>query len=216
MDYPELECTNVIKLRILTVTPTPVSETLSKGCIYHETYGCQMNINDMEIVLYIMKKVGYKDVVERQRERSRPVESIDVNSSNDASGTQIDVEPGANWKFSEGFSITCKVKKMGLRFVDLLDQLARCFCGETKEEHEDTLSLIKALVLVEGPNKRASEIEFIGRTDRDHRLSFANLPFPNRDNDYNGKQNPGLETMYRSSDVKFNKSIAIWISPCYN
>ncbi|XP_078442119.1 methylthiotransferase [Wolffia australiana] len=34
-----------------------------KGRIYHETYGCQMNINDMEIVLSIMKKEGYAEVV---------------------------------------------------------------------------------------------------------------------------------------------------------
>uniref|UniRef100_A0A1J3IC97 CDK5RAP1-like protein n=2 Tax=Noccaea caerulescens TaxID=107243 RepID=A0A1J3IC97_NOCCA len=39
------------------------SEIASKGRIYHETYGCQMNINDMEIVLSIMKKSGYKEIV---------------------------------------------------------------------------------------------------------------------------------------------------------
>ncbi|CAA7035762.1 unnamed protein product [Microthlaspi erraticum] len=39
------------------------SEIASKGRIYHETYGCQMNINDMEIVLAIMKKSGYKEIV---------------------------------------------------------------------------------------------------------------------------------------------------------
>ncbi|EOA16216.1 hypothetical protein CARUB_v10004356mg [Capsella rubella] len=39
------------------------SDVASKGRIYHETYGCQMNINDMEIVLAIMKKSGYKEVV---------------------------------------------------------------------------------------------------------------------------------------------------------
>ncbi|CAL4987078.1 unnamed protein product [Urochloa decumbens] len=37
--------------------------TSSKGRIYHETYGCQMNINDMEIVLSIMKKEGYDEIV---------------------------------------------------------------------------------------------------------------------------------------------------------
>ncbi|CAL5371251.1 unnamed protein product [Camellia sinensis] len=273
--------------------PTPASETLPGGRIYHETYGCQMNINDMEIVLSIMKKAGYSEIVEvpesaeiifintcairdnaeqkvwqrlnyfwflkrhwksnvsigrsqslhppkvvvlgcmaerlkdkildsdkmvdvvcgpdayrdlprlleevdygqkgintllsleetyadispvrisknsiaafvsvmrgcnnmcsfcivpftRGRERSRPVESIvkevaelwkegvkevtllgqNVNSYNDASGTEKDIESGADWKFSEGFSSTCKVKKMGLRFSDLLDQLATEF-----------------------------------------------------------------------------------------
>ncbi|KAF3790511.1 CDK5RAP1-like protein [Nymphaea thermarum] len=40
------------------------SATPSRGRIYHETYGCQMNINDMEIVLSIMRNAGYKDIVE--------------------------------------------------------------------------------------------------------------------------------------------------------
>uniref|UniRef100_F6GWS0 CDK5RAP1-like protein n=1 Tax=Vitis vinifera TaxID=29760 RepID=F6GWS0_VITVI len=277
------------------VQPDPVSasEILPRGRIYHETYGCQMNINDMEIVLSIMKKAGYNEVVEvpesaevifintcairdnaeqkvwqrlnyfwflkrhwksnvsigradslhppkvvvlgcmaerlkdkildadkmvdvvcgpdayrdlprlleevdygqkgintllsleetyadispvrisknsvtafvsimrgcnnmcsfcivpftRGRERSRPVESIvrevaelwkegvkevmllgqNVNSYNDASGFDKEVEPGANWKLSEGFSSKCKVKKMGLRFSDLLDRLSTEF-----------------------------------------------------------------------------------------
>jgi len=39
------------------------STTSSKGRIYHETYGCQMNINDMEIVLSIMKNEGYDEIV---------------------------------------------------------------------------------------------------------------------------------------------------------
>ncbi|KAI3451007.1 hypothetical protein Pfo_007672 [Paulownia fortunei] len=41
-----------------------VSDVLPRGRIYHETYGCQMNVNDMEIVLSIMKKAGYSEVVE--------------------------------------------------------------------------------------------------------------------------------------------------------
>ncbi|GFY80338.1 methylthiotransferase [Actinidia rufa] len=250
------------------LSPTPISETLPRSRIYHETYGCQMNINDMEIVLSIMKKAGYGEVVEvpesaeiifintcairdnaeqrslrppkvvvlgcmaerlkdkildadkmvdvvcgpdayrdlprlleevdygqkgintllsleetyadispvrisknsiaafvsvmrgcnnmcsfcivpftRGRERSRSVESIvrevaelwkegvkevtllgqNVNSYNDASGAEKDVESGANWKFSEGFSSMSKVKNMGLRFADLLDELATEF-----------------------------------------------------------------------------------------
>nr|CAN73510.1 hypothetical protein VITISV_007911 [Vitis vinifera] len=275
------------------LNPVSASEILPRGRIYHETYGCQMNINDMEIVLSIMKKAGYNEVVEvpesaevifintcairdnaeqkvwqrlnyfwflkrhwksnvsigradslhppkvvvlgcmaerlkdkildadkmvdvvcgpdayrdlprlleevdygqkgintllsleetyadispvrisknsvtafvsimrgcnnmcsfcivpftRGRERSRPVESIvrevaelwkegvkevmllgqNVNSYNDASGFDKEVEPGANWKLSEGFSSKCKVKKMGLRFSDLLDRLSTEF-----------------------------------------------------------------------------------------
>ncbi|KAG8383380.1 hypothetical protein BUALT_Bualt04G0006500 [Buddleja alternifolia] len=41
-----------------------VSDVLPRGRIYHETYGCQMNVNDMEIVLSIMKNSGYSKVVE--------------------------------------------------------------------------------------------------------------------------------------------------------
>ncbi|KAA8547438.1 hypothetical protein F0562_003698 [Nyssa sinensis] len=273
--------------------PVSGAEVLPRGRIYHETYGCQMNVNDMEIVLSIMKNAGYSEVVEvpesaeiifintcairdnaeqkvwqrlnyfwflkrhwksnvsigrsqslhppkvvvlgcmaerlkdkildaakmvdvvcgpdayrdlprlleevdygqkgintllsleetyadinpvriskssiaafvsvmrgcnnmcsfcivpftRGRERSRPVESIvrevaelwkegvkevtllgqNVNSYNDESGVENDVEPGVNWKLSEGFSSMCKVKKMGLRFSDLLDRLSTEF-----------------------------------------------------------------------------------------
>lgn len=283
----------------------------------------------------------------RGRERSRPVDSIvkevgelwkegvkevmllgqNVNSYNDASGVEKEIEPGENWTLSDGFSSRCKVKNMGLRFSDLLDRLSTefpemrfrytsphpkdfptnllylmrdrhnicksihlpaqtgsstvlermrrgytreayldlvqnirsiipdvgissdfiCgFCGETEEEHADTLSLVKAvgydmaymfaysmrekthahrnyvddvpedvkqrrlaelidafrettgqcydsqvgtiqLVLVEGPNKRAPETELIGKTDRGHRVSFANVPVPHFEEDRDSK-----------------------------
>ncbi|WCJ29517.1 tRNA-2-methylthio-N(6)-dimethylallyladenosine synthase [Euphorbia peplus] len=285
----------------------------------------------------------------RGRERSRPVDSIvkevaelwnegvkevtllgqNVNSYNDSSAVE-EVQPGSDWKLSEGFSSRCKVKNMGLRFSDLLYRLSSefpemrfrytsphpkdfpddllyvmrdryniCksihlpaqsgsstvlermhrgytreayldlvqkirtimpdigissdfisgFCGETEEDHEKTLSLVKAvgydmaymfaysmrekthanrnysddvpdnvkqrrlaelieafrgstgpcfdsqigsvqLVLVEGPNKRAPDTEFIGKTDRGHRVSFAKVPLPIKTEDGSIERTP--------------------------
>ncbi|KAE8705009.1 CDK5RAP1-like protein [Hibiscus syriacus] len=253
-----------------------------------------------------------------------------VNSYNDTSGSEKEVEPVNSWELSEGFKSMCKVENTGLRFADLLDRLStefpemrfrytsphpkdfpdellyvmrdrhnicRCihlpaqtgsstvlermrrgysreaylelvqkirtiipdvginsdficgFCGETEEEHADTISLIKAvgydmafmfaysmrekthahrnysddvpeevkqrrltelikafhestcqrydsqvgtiqLVLVEGPSKKTPETELVGKSDRGHRVSFANLPLPDRDNQMDGKRNP--------------------------
>eukprot|EP00252_Welwitschia_mirabilis_P013139 TRINITY_DN29019_c0_g1_i1.p1 TRINITY_DN29019_c0_g1~~TRINITY_DN29019_c0_g1_i1.p1 ORF type:complete len:617 (-),score=115.53 TRINITY_DN29019_c0_g1_i1:246-2096(-) len=41
-----------------------LGERPMKGRIYHETYGCQMNVNDMEIALAIMKNAGFNEVVD--------------------------------------------------------------------------------------------------------------------------------------------------------
>ncbi|KAJ1408833.1 tRNA-2-methylthio [Sesbania bispinosa] len=285
-----LSVTSSLELLLLLPNLNPNTEAPPTGRIYHETYGCQMNVNDMEIVLSIMKNAGYSEVVSvpesaeiifintcairdnaeqkvwqrldyfwflkrhwksnvatgraqslrppkvvvlgcmaerlkekildadkmvdvvcgpdayrdlprlleevdygqkgintllsleetyadinpvrisknsisafvsvmrgcnnmcsfcivpftRGRERSRPVESIvrevaelwkegvkevtllgqNVNSYNDASGIEKEVESGSNWKLSEGFASISKVKKMGLRFSDLLDRLS--------------------------------------------------------------------------------------------
>ncbi|KAL3685632.1 hypothetical protein R1sor_003654 [Riccia sorocarpa] len=54
------------------VDSTPVSvpylsedagKAIKNGKMYVETYGCQMNVNDMEIVLSIMKDAGYTEIV---------------------------------------------------------------------------------------------------------------------------------------------------------
>lgn len=44
------------------------SRKVDGGRLYVETYGCQMNVNDMEIVLAIMKDAGYTEVVEKPEE----------------------------------------------------------------------------------------------------------------------------------------------------
>ncbi|TQD92740.1 hypothetical protein C1H46_021665 [Malus baccata] len=310
----------------------------------------------------------------RGRERSRPVESIvrevgelweegvkevtllgqNVNSYNDASENEKEVETGNNWRYSEGFSSMCKVKKVGSRFADLLDRLSTeypemrfrytsphpkdfpdellylmrdrpnicksihlpaqtgssavlermrrgytreayldlvqkirriipdvgissdfiCgFCGETEEDHEDTLSLVKAvgydmaymfaysmrekthanrnydddvpedvkqrrltelieafrkstgqcydsqvgttqLVLVEGPNKRAPDTELMGKSDRGHRVSFANVLLAHRDADSNEERNPVVGDyvevrILKSTRASFGEAVAI-------
>ncbi|KAL6224542.1 hypothetical protein ACLB2K_003397 [Fragaria x ananassa] len=235
----------------------------------------------------------------RGRERSRPVESIvrevgelwqegvkevtllgqNVNSYNDASEYEKEAEAGTSWNYSEGFSSLCKVKKVAQSgssrviermrrgytreaYLDLVQKIRRIipdvgissdficgFCGETEEDHEETISLVKAvgydmaymfaysmrekthanrnydddvpekvkqrrltelieafrestgqcydsqvgttqLVLVEGPNKRAPDTELIGKSDRGHRVSFVNVPLPDRDADSNEERNP--------------------------
>ena len=48
--------------------PKNASNFVGQGRLYLETYGCQMNVNDMEIVLAIMKKAGYTEIVEKAEE----------------------------------------------------------------------------------------------------------------------------------------------------
>ncbi|KAH7441858.1 hypothetical protein KP509_03G059000 [Ceratopteris richardii] len=41
---------------------------VEEGKVYFESYGCQMNVNDLEIVLSIMKDAGYSQIVENADE----------------------------------------------------------------------------------------------------------------------------------------------------
>ncbi|KAJ9147030.1 hypothetical protein P3X46_029235 [Hevea brasiliensis] len=94
------------------------------------------------------------------------------------------------------------------------------FCGETEEEHKDTISLIRAVgydmaymfaysmkkkihahgnyvddigtiqLLLVEGLNKRADTELIGKSDRGERVLFANLPVPNRDVDLNNKWNP--------------------------
>ncbi|XP_024544453.1 CDK5RAP1-like protein [Selaginella moellendorffii] len=48
--------------------PSSPSSILEGRKLYLETYGCQMNFNDVEVVLAIMKKAGYGDIVQLPEE----------------------------------------------------------------------------------------------------------------------------------------------------
>ncbi|WMV16699.1 hypothetical protein MTR67_010084 [Solanum verrucosum] len=69
-----------------------------------------------------------------------------------------------------------------------LTELIEAFRGSTGQCYDAKIGTIQ-LVLVEGPNKRAPDTELIGKSDRGHRVSFTNLPIPDKV-DNNGKRNP--------------------------
>ena len=70
-----------------------------------------------------------------------------------------------------------------------LTQLIEAFRETTGQFYDSQIGTVQ-LVLVEGPNKRAPETELMGKSDRGHRVSFVNLPIPQRDCDSNGTRNP--------------------------
>lgn len=70
-----------------------------------------------------------------------------------------------------------------------LTELIQAFRESTRLCYDSQVGTIQ-LVLVEGPNKRAPETELIGKSDRGHRVSFINLPLPDRDSNISNKRNP--------------------------
>lgn len=71
-----------------------------------------------------------------------------------------------------------------------LTELIEAFRGSTGQNYDSKIGTLQ-LVLVEGPNKRAPDTELIGKSDRGHRVSFTNLPIPDKV-DNNGKRNPKI------------------------
>ncbi|GKV41549.1 hypothetical protein SLEP1_g49062 [Rubroshorea leprosula] len=66
------------------------------------------------------------------------------------------------------------------------------------------------LVLVEGPNKRAPETELIGKSDRGLRVSFLNLPLPDRLGGINDEQNPTLLGILWKSTLQSRQKHHFW------
>lgn len=72
------------------------------------------------------------------------------------------------------------------RLTELIDN----FRNSTGQCYDSQIGTVQ-LVLVEGPNKRAPDTELIGKSDRGHRVSFVNLPIPNR-HDVSEKRKPAI------------------------
>lgn len=62
-----------------------------------------------------------------------------------------------------------------------LTELIETFRESTGKCYDSKIGSVQ-LVLVEGPNKRAPDTELMGKSDRGHRVSLANLPIPDRVN----------------------------------
>lgn len=71
-----------------------------------------------------------------------------------------------------------------------LTELIEAFRESTGQCYDSKIGSVQ-LVLVEGPNKRAPDTELIGKSDRGHRVSFTNLPVPDRVNN-DVKRNPDV------------------------
>lgn len=70
-----------------------------------------------------------------------------------------------------------------------LTELIEAFRETTGKCYDSQLGSVQ-LVLVEGPNKRAPDTELMGKSDRGHRVSFINVPVPQRDCNSNCARKP--------------------------
>ncbi|CAM6097562.1 unnamed protein product [Calypogeia fissa] len=62
---PSPALVNSVATNVPYLSEAETKSMVKKGRMYVETYGCQMNVNDMEIVLAIMKDAGYTEIVDQ-------------------------------------------------------------------------------------------------------------------------------------------------------